>query len=168
MPLTTVEVVPTAVQAAATPIAVVVEVREAAGAGVQATALRAPVPTGTVPNVQVAPPSAVEAMPPTAWAESTLSDVVAQQCRLSVHDRDVAEEAGAGSAPPTTQAPPGPVGASVVTWAPTVPRAVHPAVWRQETAVTSVVPAGTAWVVQTEPPSVVVRMAPGPTPVPPA
>ena len=76
----------------------------------------------------------------------------------------VAAEAEAGNAPPATQAPDAD-GVRVVTRPETTPRAMHDPADRQSTAVTSVVPAGTASRVQVDPPSVVVTMAPGPTPV---
>jgi len=96
------------------------------------------------------------------------SAAVAQQCRLSVQASDVAADAAVGSWPPGAHAPAGPRGASVVTRPAMVPSAVHRTPTRHDTAVTSVVPVGTACDVQAVPPSVVVRMTPGPTPVPPA
>ena len=60
----------------------------------------APVPAGTVCGAQVAPPSAVASIDPTAWDGSVVSDAVAQQCRLSVHASDVATDAAGGSGPP--------------------------------------------------------------------
>jgi hypothetical protein len=156
----TVEVDPTAVQAAVTAVGRVV-------GGVQSTALMAPIPGGTVWGTQVVPSSSLASIEPTAWDGSTVSDAVAQQWRLSVQARDVATDAVTGSRPPAVQAPPAPVGVRVVTLPETVPRAVHRPLCGQATAVTSVVPAGTGSDAQVVPELVVVRMAPGPTPVPP-
>src|SRR5271166_4076044 len=101
---------------------------------------------------------------PMAWPTSTGWTAVAQQWVRSVHVSAVATEAWAGSVPPATQ-PCEETGDNVVTLPATTPSAVHLPAVRHSTAVTSVVPAGTVWSTQVDPPSVVVRTAPGPTPV---
>jgi hypothetical protein len=116
----------------------------------------------------VVPPSALASIDPTACDGSTASDAVAQQLRLSVQARDVATDAATGRRPLAVQAPPAPVGVSVVTLPDTVPSAMHRPPCGQATAVTSVVPGGTGCDDQVVPELVVVSIAPGPTPVSPA
>src|SRR5665213_178339 len=160
-PPSTVAVVPTAVQEAPVPVAVLV----VSVPGVQSMPWSAPVPTGTFWGAQVAPPSDVTSMAPITWPTSTDWAAVAQQWVASVHDSAVATDAGAGSRPVATQVP-ACDGVRVLTTPETTPNAVHRPSTRQSTAVTSVVPGGTTWRAQVVP-LVVVRMAPGPTPVTP-
>ena len=107
----------------------------------------------------------VATIAPRTWPTSTSCATVAQQWVPSVHVSPVAADAEGGNAPPTTHGPDDDDGVRVVTRPETTPRAMHDPAERQSTAVTSVVPAGTASRVQVDPPSVVVTMAPGPTPV---
>ena len=123
---------------------------------------RLPIPAGTGSAVHVAPPSRVTSTVPATWLRSTVVRAAAQQCWKSVQEMDVAPETAAGRVPSCSHGELDPGETSAATPPGTVPKAVQRPSARQDTAVTSDIPAGTDCWVQAAPPSEVVMIAPSP------